>query len=281
MPWQRHGYAGDGTLMRVAIEKIKWQSQDIVPELPAGEVHILCVRLDNSKEIIYRFLPVLSNSEIARAERFYFEEDRGRYVQFHGILRMLIARYICSMPHEIVYGNGTWGKPYLTGPLNSRWLKFSASRSRELALYSFARGAEIGIDVEFCDEIAGKKCILESLPLETILNNAELRLLEQLRYDFFGAWTGFEAFRKAMGLGIGAVAREDSLTHCGVERGGFRSFENHYSDAEWTIFEFSPSLGYAASFAVENLPRRILMQNIEAKNMFRGSFEKSIDAASL
>jgi 4'-phosphopantetheinyl transferase len=85
----------------------------------------------------------LSPTEIARAERFHFADDRRRFVNARGLLRAELSRRIGIAPHALAFVEGPYGKPMLAG---CHRVQFSASRAGDLAAIAFLETA-VGIDV--------------------------------------------------------------------------------------------------------------------------------------
>jgi phosphopantetheinyl transferase len=125
------------------------------------------------------------------------------------ILRRLLARYDGVDPEAIRFAEGPHGKPALSTTTD---LRFNLSHTKGLALYAFARGTEVGIDVERARQgldtvrLAGR-----------FINPAEadnLKRLEPEQRDaaFLRAWVRYEATVKCLGTGIGGRNINQPLT---------------------------------------------------------------------
>ncbi|HEY9526441.1 MAG TPA: hypothetical protein VIR02_05120, partial [Anaerolineales bacterium] len=59
-----------------------------------SDLNIWRASLSGSLDELSYFDSLLSPDEKARAERFYFERDRNRYIFGRGILRVLVGSYL-------------------------------------------------------------------------------------------------------------------------------------------------------------------------------------------
>ena len=79
--------------------------------LSTDEVHIWCVSLDRSPQILSKLKSLLSPTELARASRFHFEKDRNHFIVSHGLLRSILGGYLGLEPSQIQFRYGPYGKP--------------------------------------------------------------------------------------------------------------------------------------------------------------------------
>ena len=77
-------------------------------------------------------LTLLSEEELRRVDRFFFERDARRYVVSHAVLRTVLGRIIDVPPEEVMLETGAGGRPFLRN-VGTR-LHFSLSRSSERVL---------------------------------------------------------------------------------------------------------------------------------------------------
>lgn len=115
--------------------------------LPA-EVHLWRVFISGAAASDAAAAGALSEDERARASRFRFEADRGRFVASHVALRRILASYLDATPASLAFGTGAHGKPFLNAPAHSRSLRFSLTHSGNLALVAVSLGRDLGVDVE-------------------------------------------------------------------------------------------------------------------------------------
>ena len=165
-------------------------------DLPQGEVHVW--QLDLESALLADLALLLSEDEQRRAARFHFDRDRDHWVTAHGLLRVILGRYLASSPAALQFGRGPFGKPKLIGEA----LHFNLSHTGGQALLAVARQCEVGVDIERLrsdfspDELASH--------VFSSMEQADLFSLTpaERHHAFLTLWTGKEAYTKARGLGL-------------------------------------------------------------------------------
>jgi len=220
--------------------------------LENNEVHVWRAALESPTVNVQRLKNVLSEDERDRAERFYFPKDRDHFTVARGVLRVLLARYLDTDPNQLRFSYGSHGKPTLTIASGGDALRFNVSHSSGLALYAFARGREIGIDLERIrmdldyEQIAAR---FFSARESTSLAALSTRMKPEA---FFARWTLKEAYVKASGKGLSIP-----LDHFGVSStpGASAALLSIAVDPDealrWSLRRLAPALGYVAAIAVE------------------------------
>lgn len=125
-----------------------WKNPPERLNLPATEIHTWRASLDLASPGIQALVPILSEDERVRAERFRSRRDGQRSIASRGILRFLLGRYLATDPGQIKFCYGREGKPFLANESAAGGLRFNVSHSQGLALFAFARGRELGVDLE-------------------------------------------------------------------------------------------------------------------------------------
>jgi 4'-phosphopantetheinyl transferase len=172
--------------------------------LAPDEVHVWCAALVQRPEPLALLARTLAPDERDRAARFYFDRDRMAYIATRGALRTLAGGYLGVPPGELVFGYRARGKPYLETPPGD--LRFNVSHSGAVALLAFARGCEVGVDVEHrrpVDDLRGLARISFSPP--EYATWCGLPPHDQ-RDAFFRCWSRKEAFIKTTGEGVSQLA---------------------------------------------------------------------------
>src|SRR5688572_21945113 len=116
--------------------------------LAGDEVQVWIASLERSLQAVAGFSRLLSPDERDRAERFYFERDRSRFIIGRGLLRTLLGAYLALEPGRIEFRYGAYGKPALNGPVRGKTLQFNLAHSNDMAVFIFSRNRPVGIDVE-------------------------------------------------------------------------------------------------------------------------------------
>lgn len=225
-----------------------WSVPSSVPTLSEGEVHVWRADLNEAGTHLRRWAQNLSALERARAERFFSERDRHCFMACRGILREILSGYLATPADQLRFRYGRHGKPYLRGTSGDR-LRFNLSHSDALAVFAFAQGRRIGVDVERVrpdlpwQDIAGQ--------FFTRRENERLRHVGETQRPraFLRAWTCKEAYVKARGQGLFFPVNrvEVSLSPPALRRVG--ADENEA--ARWRVRELRVGGAYVATVVVE------------------------------
>jgi 4'-phosphopantetheinyl transferase len=170
---------------------------------------------------------VLPEDERRRAAAFAFDRDRRRFIAARARLRQLLGERLGAAPASVELVYRANGKPELA-PGHWRDLRFNVAHSGELAVYAFADGAEVGIDVEALREFEDADAIAAR-----VFSPGEHQAYRA--FGFFYCWTRKEAYLKALGLGLGEDLR--ALDTSRLPRG-------------WRVESFAPVPGFVAALAV-------------------------------
>jgi 4'-phosphopantetheinyl transferase len=234
---------------------------DTTYELPADdEIHVWQAQLDDPNCEVSRLHETLTADERDRAARFYFERHRRRFIVARGILRIMIARYLGVGASEIRFEYTAKGKPSLVEPRVENF-GCNISHSGDLALYAFALGVLIGVDVEIIrpvdnmDEIAKR-----------FFSPLEYDMLQQVSPDdrleaFFNCWTRKEAYVKAEGLGLWIPLDSFTVSVAPSEPARLMQLRSRSSDAGlWSIHHLRPAVDAVGAVAISALNRKVLLR---------------------
>ena len=165
--------------------------------LQPKEVHIWCIQWNELLDYWEKHKKVLNLQELEKAERFYFYEDRMRYLAGKVLSKQLLMQYLDE--EEIVFFTHKLGKTYhkpITGKQN---IEFNISHSGNMLLAAFARNMDIGVDVQEMAECQDYRKIAKNFFAPSEAEYIEKRKDETL---FFRFWAAKEAYLKAIGIGI-------------------------------------------------------------------------------
>ena len=177
-----------------------WRSVDRPPGIAGDDVHLWRIDLDASDAVYEGCHALLDDGERARADRFRASRQSQRFAVARGTLRRLLGAYLETEPHQLEFAYAEHGKPFLQHPKTD--LHFNVSHSGNAALMVFARGRDLGVDVERTQREVGWERVARRFFAGPEL--VELMALnpDQRRSGFFRCWTSKEAYMKATGRGI-------------------------------------------------------------------------------
>lgn len=217
-------------------------------ELGPGDVHLWIAAIPDCVPRLAEYESVLADDERHRASQFHFERDRHRYTIARGILRKLLARYLHRSP--VRFTCNRYGKPSLEDGASP--LRFNVAHSRDLAVFGFTQGREIGVDVEWIRPDFATTDVAQRFfaPDEAAIVAA---LPEPQRTEaFFNCWTRKESYIKARGMGLSLPLHSFSVTLTPGEPAALiRVDGDPTAPQRWTMTAFPVSEGYAAAAAFE------------------------------
>jgi 4'-phosphopantetheinyl transferase len=219
--------------------------------LADDEVHVWWACLDLPAAALAQLAQTLDPGEHARAERFYFEEDRRRFVASHGALRTVLGSYLAAPPEQVAFGYDAHGKPFVIQAADIIPLRFNLSHSHEMALMGVARGRQIGVDVErirpaLADEQMARR-FFSPPEVEALLSFPA----EQQAGAFFRCWTRKEAYLKARGDGLSFPLDQFDVSLSAEEPALLSVGGDRLAAARWRLADPGEFPGYAAALAAE------------------------------
>jgi len=234
-----------------------------LPLLETDEVHIWHGVIDLPDSRIQVLEKALTPDECARAAGFRFKTNRDRFVAARGLLRAILARYLGTLPGQLRFRYGPYGKPVLDGEIG-RNIRFNLSHANGLALYAVGRDRELGIDLEEVRPHSLDQTIAERYFSEQ--ENAKFGVLSVHGgpEPFFRYWTRKEAYLKAHGEGLsGFPRRPDFSLEGGDPLPLGTTEETHQRGAQWLLRDLDPAPGYVAAIAIEGLHSRLRLMFAE------------------
>ena len=224
----------------------------------ADEIHIWQAQLDIPQTEVSNLYESLSADERDRASRFYFEKHRRRFIVGRGTLRTILGRYLGVQPDKIRFTYNDKGKPFLVEPKVSDF-EFNLSHSDELALYAFALGVPVGVDVEVIRPLSDMDAIAKRF-----FSPIEYEMLQRVSpanrpLGFFNCWTRKEAYIKAQGLGLSIPLDSFAVSLAPSEPARFIELPTNSEYAgTWALHHLSPLLNAVGAVAFPSVDRRIV-----------------------
>jgi 4'-phosphopantetheinyl transferase len=228
----------------------KW-SGEWPPALDRNEVYLARVIVEEALSALPRLAKSLAPNEVERASAFHFEAERDRYLMARGALRWVLARQLGVPPDALEFEANDYGKPMLVGPSAAGDLEFNVSHSEQLVVLAFARGRQVGVDVEL---------MRSDLPFwdmaKRFFSSSEMEGLQsqppdgQMEY-FFGIWARKEAYVKGRGRGFTIPSESFSVTLGDDEPTLVDDRKSSSTPGRWWTAGFDVAAGYAAAIAAE------------------------------
>lgn len=200
---------------------------------------------------------LLSDDEVAQEGRFYFADDRKRYLVTRAMVRMVLSRYARIAPEHWAFSKNAYGRPAIADAIveaeaQARGLSFNLSHTRGLIALAVTRGRELGIDVENIATRAVSLDVAERFfsPIEV----AELACVAADRQQdrFFEYWTLKESYIKARGMGLSLPLDRFSFSfphHSAVSL----SIDPDLQDRadRWSFWQYRPTADYLMAVCAE------------------------------
>lgn len=251
------------------IEGISWKRPGRITDLALksltsnsltpNRVHIWRLLLDHETLAVDSLKDVLSEEEIERAGKFYFEQDQRRYIIIRALLRKLLASYLGAGPQDLRFNRGVHGKPYLD---NCNGLAFNLSHAGSWALIAVTKGRDIGVDVEWLQ--ARTRDRIETI-IKRFYTPEEREFLESLSPEerakfYYTSWVQKEALVKTLGENLSAMIRQINVL--GLGEGGILYSDqggNYRTSCEplesgsgkiWSLSNFEVAAEYTAAVCV-------------------------------
>jgi len=149
----------------------------------------------------------LGREERERHARFRFERDRDIYLVAHALLRRMLARVTGVAPEALEFSAGEHGRPEISAPEGATAFRFNLSHTHGLVACAVCRGADIGVDVEYCERRVELMGVAKHVFSETEVAGLAALSGGAQRDRFFELWTLKEAYIKAIGKGLSAPLR--------------------------------------------------------------------------
>ncbi len=224
------------------------QSPAVFDVVKTSEIEIVAAGLDIDDAMQAALLELLSGQERERADRYRNLSVRRNYIAARGQLRQQLAGRLHMSAAEIEIVTAPRGKPALGAGHGDCALRFNISHSGALAVFAFARGREVGVDVEELRKVPDVEGMAARYfsPREA----ADLMRLPEDRRDaaFLACWTRKEAFIKALGEGLHYPLKSFEVSIEPDRPAAILSVGDLSGDvAGWSMIGFIPAPGYVGA----------------------------------
>lgn len=227
-------------------------------DLLTEDVHVWSALLDVQDDVLQVLQQTLDANEQLRAERFYFELDRARFIASHGLLRTILGSYMHIEPGKLQFSYNSQGKPLLAEPFQGKTLEFNMSHSHEFALFAVTFNRKVGVDLEHIYSFAETDSLANHI-LSKREKTAWLKYSMNERLDtLFRYWTCKEAYVKATGLGLALPLEKIHISLMPGSEARLISINRSTREAShWSLQELNPFPGFAAALVVEGFDYRL------------------------
>jgi len=226
-----------------------WSSPPARSILPRGELHIWRISLEINSSYLAGYQSSLAKDELYRASKFRYANDRLHFIAARGILRGLLANYLCIDPKDITFRYGPHGKPDL---VNDRSLKFNLTHAAGMALVALTKKHNIGVDLERIKVNVEFEEIAKQFFATGEVKNLLALPIDQRPQGFFNCWTRKEAFIKAKGNGLSFPLDQFEVALKPNEPAELLATKWDAKEAsKWSLFELDPGEGFVGAVAID------------------------------
>ena len=231
------------------------------PLLPASHDRIdlwLCYYDRLSDPLLLDELGLLMNpAERAQQQRFYFADDRLRYLVTRALVRTVLSRYDAVAPAAWEFTQNAYGRPEIAPGHGLPALRFNLSHTRGLIALAVGGARTLGVDVENLAVRQPSEGIAEHF-----FSAAEVAALgalppAQRGGRFFEYWTFKEAYIKARGMGLSLPLDRFSFHLDGADAVSLEVDDTGGGDADdasrWLFWQCRPGPDYLLALCAERL----------------------------
>jgi 4'-phosphopantetheinyl transferase len=224
--------------------------------LAPDDVHIWCIRLESTAELLESAYQTLSPGERSRAARFLVDPPRNTFVLARAVLRRLLAGLNGGTAEDLQFGYSKEGKPFLLHQLST--MHFNMSHSGDLAAYAITLAGEVGIDVEQHRSMPDLEAIAQRF-----FSAREHKSLSQVPEPeripaFFDCWVRKEAYLKARGGGLSIGLDNFHVSLAPGEPAALLAIDDPAENArEWFLHAFTPAPGFSGALALRQQQCRV------------------------
>ncbi len=215
------------------IENVSWLLEPDT-HLLHNAVHVYSITISASLHLLNWADVLLNEPEHKRANSYYQQKDRERFIVSRVALRQLLGKCLNHAPQDIVFSIGNNKKPYIQSATQP--IHYNVSHSGNQILIAVS-DYEVGIDVEHTQADFDYEEIIPTC--FSTLEAAHIRSSNDPRHTFYLLWTRKEALLKATAKGV-----DDDLISIPSLEG---AHEVGFTHVDWAVRSFVIGDGYVGS----------------------------------
>lgn len=195
----------------------------------------------------------LSDDERCQEPRFYFADDRKRYLVTRALVRTVLSRYADVAPADWTFSTNDYGRPRIAEAHGAaRRLTFNVSHTRGLIALGVTRGRALGIDVEHTTLRDVSSGIADRFFAPREVDELSKVPPERRQDRFFEYWTFKESYIKARGMGL-SIPLDKFSFHFPHECAVGLAIEPELGDdaSRWTFWQYRPAAHYLLAICAE------------------------------
>ncbi len=230
--------------------------------LAPHQIALWLLDLSNTASYEQELVQCLNTDERLRANQFYSGDDRDDFQRCRGLVKHILGRYLALPANEVRLCYTGHGKPFQE---HSSTLQFNLSHTHGTALLAITTDSAIGVDIEQIRDFPELEAVawefLSDEEFDTLLMLPTYQRLEA----FYNAWTGKEAYAKAIGYGLRYPIRHVHIPITSTSTPLISSVADYLSGAltAWQVMRFRPFTGYAAAIAMSDNEPRITVHRFD------------------
>lgn len=205
-----------------------------------------------------KVLTILSDDEVAKANRFIFDTDRIQYIFSHLALRVILSKYLGVNPRAVKFHYNDHGKPLIDSGDQYEPLTFNMSHSGNTVIVAISYKRLLGVDVEHLRDISNIESLVNRFfsPFEKASFTS---ILEKDRNSIcFHVWTRKEALIKAVGSGLAFPLNKFDVTVSPERKPDILNISyGGYTKDDWSLFDLAPKGNYVGALVSEGENLRI------------------------
>ena len=198
---------------------------------------------------------LLSDEERRQEPRFYFADDRKRYLVTRALVRTVLSRYADVAPADWTFSTNGYGRPAIADAhAAARGLSFNVSHTRGLIALGVTRGRELGVDVEHTTQRDVSTGIADRFFAPSEVEALATMPADRQQDRFFEYWTFKESYIKARGMGL-SIPLDKFSFHFPHESGVGLAIEPELGDEadRWNFWQYRPEPHYLLAVCAERL----------------------------